>query len=70
MSKPDDPSNARLHLIARILGVSVESFSGEPPPGNLADTAEYLRLWKRIRTDAGRAAALAAVRKIVADEGR
>ena len=69
MSELDETVAVRLREIADILGVPVECFFRDRAPPAIADVRECLRLWGRLRTDAGRAAALAAMRKISDEEG-
>lgn len=66
MGNFNDPRRALLHQIAEALGVPVERFF----TGSMCtDANECLRLWSRIRTEAGRRQALEALRAIIEREG-
>lgn len=64
MQDRDDPLALRLYEIADILVIPVEQFFNSEATPRQSDTDEYLRLWFGLRTEAGRAAGLNALRGI------
>lgn len=59
----------RLRDIAGLLGVETERFYETAPTPSPEATAELNYLWHRLRTPAGRVAALNALNKILDSEG-
>jgi len=69
MSGADDHSKELLRAIADMLGMPPERFYDAAPVADPEDTRQLTYLWHRLRTPAGRAAALGALKKILDDEG-
>ena len=69
MAESRELIDRRLRMISDCLDIPVEQFYGDTPADQMLDAGECLRLWYSLRTDAGRAAALDALRKIRVEEG-
>lgn len=69
MSGADDQAKELLRAIADMLGIPTERFYDEVPVADPEDTRQLTYLWHRLRTPAGRAAALDALNKILDEEG-
>ena len=70
MEKFYDPKQAILHSIADALGVPVEQFyGGDPALKTTTGEDDCLCVWRKIKTDDGRARALMALQSIADEEG-
>jgi hypothetical protein len=70
MSRKDEEVHELLRAIADMLGMPVDRFYDDAPVADPKDTRQLIHLWHRLRTPAGRAAALDALSKILDNEGR
>lgn len=69
MADDREASFARLHVIADLLSVPVETLTAGRMPKRLWADNECMRLWHSLKTEAGRDAALDALRRILDEEG-
>ena len=68
MNDGSSAAHERLHTIADLLGISAARFYESASPPSPEDTIELNYLWHRLKTPAGRAAALDALNKILDEE--
>ena len=65
MNDPADAGMAKLHVMAAVLGIPIESFFDEHEEvGRLFESSECLRLWDKIKTADGRRRALECLREL------
>lgn len=68
MSHDREAALARLQEIADVLGIHVADLTSGPTFQRLWADNEFMRLWHSLGTDAGRDAALDALRRILDEE--
>lgn len=57
-----------LFKISETLELPIAAFHGDEPRNEIAAASECLRLWSKLRTETGRAAALDCLRQILREE--
>lgn len=70
MAEMRETIHSRLQMIASLLGVPVQDLISGTVPRRLWADNECMRLWRGLRTEAGRDAALDALRSILEAERR